>query len=1085
MRSKTITFLVCFAITFLLNVQLTDAQDLTKYLTPGGGLTPEAQKARRESREFKTLTPEEIKRGKAELEKKGKESRLEEQERGEKEKKEEKEAKKTDELSQQEKELLYIANKYKDRTIRNIDLLSTNFIEGQPSRQGIRQNLEKLDLQLIDVFDQYQEDVIGNIISRFQLRSAMYRDSTMRLREIFSENKNEPIAKIKEISVSEAETKLEEITTRAKAEETESSTDNLENIFRDFINNVVKEIQDNFTLKWAAKDTLLAYKEELPYAKPLEELKLFGHEIFSRPPDTFAPPSSVPVTEDYLVGPGDEIKVMMWGRIDAEYSLVINRDGTIQFPRIGTVSVAGMTYKDMKGLLKKKAESITGVTISVTMGRLRSITVFVVGEVKMPGAYTVSAFDTVINALLMSGGPSDLGSLRSVQLKRKGKIVTTVDFYEFLLEGDTSKDRRLKPGDVVFVPSAATLVAIAGNVKRPAIYELKGDLSLSTLIDFAGGLAPSAYKQRLQIERSHEHEKQLVLDATYGGDKTGTGFKLQDGDIVKVFPIAPEKVDAVYVYGNVSRPGSYSYSLGMRVTDVIRDETELKSDSDLSYALIKRYVEPDMHAELIPFNLGKAIIARDTHSNIKLKPYDEIYIFNRWIFSYKPYVRIRGEVRKPETYLLQKNMRIRDLIVSAGGLNREAYFGRSHLFRTDPQTKNVTLIRFNLEGVLKDDSTNNLLLQDQDEVVIHSIREYKPKEMVSIYGMVNNPGQYPLAVGMSIKDLIMAGGNLRKEAYKEQAELVRFELDDGELMRKEVFNFDVAAAVAGDQQENFILQEYDRVFIKRIPKWLDEIRVSIDGEVTYPGDYYARDDEKLSSLIERAGGFTKNAYLRGAFFTRESVRKIQGQRLEDFISRMEQEIAAETGIEVTGAMSGEEVEAFRLSLEAKKGLLQKLRQARVTGRLVIQLAALEVFKDSKFDLRLEAGDQLVIPKEPQSVNVLGEVYNSTSFLYEKGKKSNFYLSRAGGPTANAEKDEMYIIRADGSVLSKSQSGSSYSWDPETNRWTTGSFSSAEMYPGDSVLVPRKLVKIHWIKEAKDITQIMFQIAVVVGVLDVL
>jgi protein involved in polysaccharide export with SLBB domain len=279
----------------------------------------------------------------------------------------------------------------------------------------------------------------------------------MRLREIFSENKNEPIAKIKEISVRAAETKLEEITTRAKAEETESSTDNLENIFRDFINNVVKEIQDNFTLKWAAKNTLLAYKEELPYAKPLEELKLFGHEIFSRPPDTFAPPSSVPVTEDYLVGPGDEIKVMMWGRIDAEYSLVVNRDGTIQFPRIGTVSVAGMTYKDMKGLLKKKAESITGVTISVTMGRLRSITVFVVGEVRMPGAYTVSAFDTVINALLMSGGPSDLGSLRSVQLKRKGKIVTTVDFYEFLLEGDTSKDRRLKPGDVVFVPSVYAL----------------------------------------------------------------------------------------------------------------------------------------------------------------------------------------------------------------------------------------------------------------------------------------------------------------------------------------------------------------------------------------------------------------------------------------------------------------------------------------------------------------------------------------------------------------------------------------------------------------------------------------------------
>jgi polysaccharide export outer membrane protein len=257
--------------------------------------------------------------------------------------------------------------------------------------------------------------------------------------------------------------------------------------------------------------------------------------------------------------------------------------------------------------------------------------------------------------------------------------------------------------------------------------------------------------------------------------------------------------------------------------------------------------------------------------------------------------------------------------------------------------------------------------------------------------------------------------------------------------------------------------------------------VSIDGQVKYPGDYYIRKDERLSSLIERAGGFTKDAYLRGAFFTRETVRLVQRQRLDDLISRMEQEISAETGIEATGSMSREDVEAYRLSLEAKKGLLQKLRQAKVTGRMVIQLAQLEVFKDSKFDLRLENGDRLEIPKEPESVNVLGEVYNPTAFLYERGKKANFYLSRAGGPTANAEKGEMYIIRADGSVLSKSQGGSSYSWDPETNRWTSGSFSSAEIYPGDSVLVPRKLVKIHWIKETKDITQIMFQLAVTLGV----
>ncbi|MGD9036874.1 MAG: SLBB domain-containing protein, partial [Syntrophobacterales bacterium] len=1001
----------------------------------------------------------------------------------------------------------------------NIELLIRSFVKDQFVKNNIvadlenvkEEDLELLDVAsfeqdlilinygLIDIFDRYQEDVINDIINRFQLKSAFYRDAGKRMREIFGEGKMEAIAEIKAYILTEIRHKRVPLRAQtpnmvqndgvqpvADAESVEVTSapplEPLEIIVGNFIDMVVKEVLDNFTLRWAVRDIFRPYEEELPYAKPVEELKVFGHEIFSRPAETFTPPTSMPVADDYLIGPGDEVKVLMWGRIEAEYSLVVNRDGTIQFPRIGTVTVAGMSYKEMKRHLKKEAESITGVTISVTMGRLRSITVFVIGEVKMPGAYTVSAFDTVINALLMSGGPSDLGSLRSVQLKRKGKIVTTIDFYEFLLQGDTSKDRRLKPGDVVFVPKATTLVAIAGNVKRPAIYELKGDLSLSTLIDYAGGLAPSAYKQRLQIDRSHEHEKQLVLDVTYGGAQTGTGFTLQDGDIVKVFPIAPEKVDAVYVYGNVSRPGSHSYSLGMRVTDVIRDETELKSDTELSYALIKRYVEPDMHAELIPFNLGKAILARDMRSNIKLKPYDEIYIFNRWIFSYKPYVRIRGEVRKPETYLLQENMRIRDLVVSAGGLNREAYFGRSHLFRTDPQTKNVTLIRFNLEKVLQDAPTDNLLLQDQDEVVIHSVREYKPKAMVSIYGMVNNPGQYPLAMGMTARDLIMAGGNLRQEAYKRKAELIRFKLVEGKLMRSEVINFNVAEAVAGDAQANVELKEFDRIFIRKIPRWLEQMTVSIEGEIRYPGEYHARKGEKLSSIIERAGGFTEDAYLRGAFFTRESVREVQAQRLNDMISRMEQEIAAETGLEASGAMSREEVEAFRLSLEAKKGLLQQLRRAKVTGRMVIQLAQLEVFKDSKFDLRLEDGDYLLIPKEPQSVNVLGEVYNPTTFLFERGKRANFYLSRAGGPTANAERGEMYIIRADGSVLSKSQGGSSYAWDPETNRWVSGSFRSAQIYPGDSVLVPRKLVKIHWVKEARDITQILFQMAIVVGVL---
>jgi len=454
---------------------------VTKILTPGGELTPEAQRALRESQQFKTVTPEEIERGKAELEKIEKESRLEEKQRVEKKKQEEKQAKKAEEISQQEKELRYIFNKYRDRTFRNIELLIRSFIKEQLVKSNInvefeniqKHNLKRLDMVsfegdlnhiyygLIDILDRYQEDVINDVVYRFQLKSAFYRDACKRMRDIFNQAKMEAIAQIKVYVLEQIRNgRLPFNSTRFNSTQTAGVRGTR-----------TGEVQDNFTLKWAVKDIFRPYEEELPYAKPVEELKLFGHDIFSRPPDSFAPPTNVPVTEDYVVGPGDEIRVLMWGRIDAEYSLVVNRDGTIQFPRIGTISVAGMTYKDMKQLLKKEAESITGVTMSVTMGRLRSITVFVVGEVRMPGAYTVSAFDTVINALLVSGGPSELGSLRSVQLKRNFKIVTTIDFYEFLLEGDTSKDRRLQPGDVVFVPRVSHLVAIAGNVKMPAIYD--------------------------------------------------------------------------------------------------------------------------------------------------------------------------------------------------------------------------------------------------------------------------------------------------------------------------------------------------------------------------------------------------------------------------------------------------------------------------------------------------------------------------------------------------------------------------------------------------------------------------------------
>jgi protein involved in polysaccharide export with SLBB domain len=1105
------------------------AQDVSKYLGPGGRLTPEAQKLLLEGREFKTLTSEEVEGGRAELERRERERGFKELE---KEREREKEARRIGELSNQERELRYILNKYRDRAIRHIyssiqelDFKLSDEQLAEPDLEliiksldleRIRKSLDELDLKLIDILDRYEEDVIRDITNRFQLKSALYRDSNKKLRDMFVEKKREIVAQIKEfvffqirqgeIPIRQIEipaalppTKEEPIASNEKTSrgniiqpnipvaglraapvsvEPKTPPDPIEKIFQDFTNGIIKEILDNFTLLWPVKEILP------PYAKPVEELKLFGHEVFSRLPGTFAPPTSIPVSEDYLVGPGDEIKVLMWGRIDAEYTLVVDRDGTIQFPRIGAISVGGLTYRDMKEMLKRKAESMTGVNISVTMGRFRSITVFIVGEVRNPGAYTVSAFDTLINALIISGGPTDLGSLRNVQLKRNDKIITSVDFYDFLLKGETTKDRRLQSGDVVFVPKAENLVVMAGNVKRPAIYEPKGDLRLNKLIELAGGLAPSAYRQRLQIQRSFENEKKVVLDVSYDGGGSATGFILQDGDIVEVFSITPEKVDAVYVYGNLVRPGSRAYRPGMRVSNVIRDEEDLKSDTDFTYALIKRYVEPDMHTELIPFNLGRAILARDQASDINLQPYDEIYIFSKWLFNYKRYAMIKGEVRNPGPYPIDEKMRIKDLVIAARGLGRGAYLGKSHLYRTDPKSKKVTLMEFRLDKALENDPTSNLLLEDQDEVVIHNEREYLPEQTVSIEGQVNRPGEYQYAPNMRIRDLILVGGNVKEAAYLERAELFRYQIREGKQVLTELMTFNLRKALAGDPDENLTLQRYDIILVKAIPRWLVQKTVTLQGEVRFPGTYTFRPGETLSSALYRASGFTAEAYLRGSVFTRESARVMQEQRLQEMRERLQQEIFRASAREVQAALSPEDVEAQKQFLEAQRGLLERLQQVRASGRVVLRLQPLPVFAGREHDVVLEDGDVLTVPPVPGTVNVLGQVFNPTSLIYdEKHPEVRYYLARTGGPTKYAEEKQIYVIRADGSVVSKEKSSLNVQWDEPNRRWGLGrSFYSVKLYPGDTILVPEKVIVPSVMKNIKDITQILANIAITAGVL---
>jgi polysaccharide biosynthesis/export protein len=903
-------------------------------------------------------------------------------------------------------------------------------------------------------------------------------------------------------------------------------------------------------------------------------LEIFGQRLFSGAPSTFAPITSVPVSNDYLIGPGDEIRVLMWGRLDGYYSLEVDNEGVINFPKVGPMTVAGLTFAEVKELIRVKAEAITGVNVNVSMGKLRTIQVFVLGEVRSPGVYTVSSLATVTNALLASGGPTHLGSLRKVDLKRQGKKITTIDLYDFLMKGDTSADTRLMPGDTIFIPQCGSMVSVSGNVKRPAIYEMAEERTLQGALSLAGGLKAQAYNQRIQIERAFQNRTQIILDISHEELAQKKPVPLQDGDLIRIFSILPTSVNAVYLYGNVLRPGEYAFAPGLRVQDIIQDIQSLGIDTYYDYSLIKRYHQEKARAELIPFNLGKLLISKDLSQNISLHPLDEIYVFNKGMFEDKEFAEISGEVRKPGRFFIEEmkvkdlilragdlkkdaylqkgeiirydkhrnrqtlyfkvaaamaddpqhnlkvqhedqvvihsvweekwreyssikgevknpgeypltdGMRLKDLIFKAGQFTRDTYLDLGHLYRTDWRTKEVTIQTFDVAKAIEGDPQNNLALKDLDQVIIHSTWEYIDKYVVHIRGKVNNPGDYPYATNMTVKDLIQVSGNVMEAAYLERAELVRSNIIEGKKVETSLITFDIRKALANDPAHNVKLKPFDVVNVKEIPDWKEKRLATISGEVLFPGIYQLRKEERLSSLIERAGGFTDKAYLRGAFFTRESIKKVQQERLNEMIKGLEIEIAQYSSAEAQGSLSKEDAAAQAQFLAAEKNLIAKMREAKPTGRVVISMVPTSVMKDASLDMVLEEGDTLHVPKSPGTVNVLGSVYNPSALIFEASRSElSYYLKKTGGPTENAEDSQMYLVRADGTVVSKkAASWWGMGWSDEEKRWQfMADFEDTQLYPGDTVLVPQKVIKPSFMKDVKDITTILFQLAVGAGV----
>jgi protein involved in polysaccharide export with SLBB domain len=873
----------------------------------------------------------------------------------------------------------------------------------------------------------------------------------------------------------------------------------------------------------------------------------FGHEVFAPRPGGAVFLENLPVTPDYVVGPGDEVIVRLWGRMEGTYRLTVDRDGKIFFPKLGSFPVAGKTFGELRSFLQAKISSIAEVSSDVSLGQTKGIRVSVVGEVQAPGWYSVSSVQTALQALSLAGGVKDIGSLRRVKIKRGGKEIGEIDLYEILLRGDTRSDIPLRQGDAVFVPVVGKLAAITGEVRRPAIYELKREKTLLDLVDMGGGFSPSAYKRRITVERLEGHTTKVVLDEDAERlEREKRDIEIADGDIVRVLAIAGPEQNAIVLEGNVLHPGKYELKPGMTVGSLFKDETDFLPDTFFDYALLTRQVPPDMHKVTLSVNLKDIVLEKKEGADIALQPRDRLKVFPRRVFRDTPKATISGEVRMirsvleergrverefaPDntildnvvvgprndnnaaarfetktqgagrifpmletagvdgrflvsgqgdntslTYEVFPGATVADLVKMAGGLTHLASLERAEVVRVDGDRRYRT-IYFHLGQALEGNPQENIPLENEDHVRIHSLLESRYRKTVTAGGEVNHPGDYVYTEGMKLSDLLFKAGGFKEGAYAREAEITRREVaPGGELVRTRTMTVSPERALYGEPENDIPLQEYDILVVRQIPDWTVKIQVTLAGEVRFPGAYSLRKGERLSSLIKRAGGFTPDAYIKAAQFTRVSTQKAQQEAIDKLISDLELEVAQKAQA-AGGALDREDIEANRDLMNARRAVIEQLKRAKAKGRVVIRLADADKLRGTSADILLEDGDRLEVPKKSNVVNVVGRVYNPTGVVYDPANdRLGYYLKMVGGPTESADPYHIFMIRADGSVVTRDNVGGGFSV-------FSGGLMSARVEPGDSIVVPEKLIQIRAMKDFKDLTQILFQIAVTTGVL---
>ena len=757
-------------------------------------------------------------------------------------------------------------------------------------------------------------------------------------------------------------------------------------------------------------------------------LPVFGADLFANAGAPFAPIDRTPVTSDYVIGPGDELLIRVWGQVNFNAHVTVDRAGDVYVPQVGNVEVAGLHFEQLDGYLKNKFSRVfRNFDLSVNMGQLRSIQVYVVGNAKRPGSYTLSSLSTLVNALFSSGGPSEQGSMRQIELKRGGNIVTTFDLYDLLIYGDKSHDAPLLPGDVIYIPPVGPEVAIAGSVHVPAIYELKGTETADQAIVLAGGLSTMASKQDAQLDRidsqGTRQTTQLALNAA------GLQTPLRDGDILRIPSMVQRFERTVTLRGNVANPGRYRWKPGMRILDLIPDQQALETRGYWQRRIALGLPAP----EYTPlFSAYRGNLVNPMTQGTSSGQGQNGQTGSNSSQTYTTGMSLAGTQNE------QLNQQVATQangaqagqtgqIASAGGQQNGPQVAGSN---QNPQQNGLS--GANPRSSYNPDSDLQLPKPGSTPQLL-----YYPR------GDRFSQGQFP------VKNEILRTAPSIDWSY---AAIERTNPHD---LKTSIIPFSLGQAVLDHNPlQNLELEPGDIVTVFstadiHVPQSQQVKYVRLDGEVAHAGIYSVKPGETLRDVVRRAGGLTPNAYLYGSEFLRESTQRIQQARLDQYINAIEHDIEIASSNTAGSVVNPAGATALSTSVQSQQKLIATLRKMRATGRIVLNLTPFSRGVDALPALPLEDGDRFIVPVMPSSVNVVGAVYDQSSFLYRRGEHVVDYLRSAGGGTKNADMRHEFVIRADGSVVSKQTAGGTL---------FTGGFSSKLAYPGDTVVVPDNVSK---------------------------